>query len=242
MNITVSAVRRVTNDDTRFRLHNWLCSRPVTMRGYALLQPKVRGGVVNDRTDLVLEGFPRSANTYALAAFRRTNGPGPVVASHLHTAVSVVEGVRRGLPVVVVVRDPVDACASMIQRQPVTPRSALTAYIRFNSTVVEHLTDVVVSDFAVTTSSFGSVIKELNQRFGTTFTPYDHTETNERWCREFVIEADRTDQGLVRARTVALPQASRRRESQAVKNAVRQEKALVHRAEDAYHAVLAQGS
>jgi len=86
-------------------------------------------------TEIVIEGFPRSANTYALAAFTCANGPRTVVASHLHAASSVAQGVRRGLPVIVVLRDPLDACASLLQRQPVQASSALGAYVRFHERV-----------------------------------------------------------------------------------------------------------
>jgi hypothetical protein len=246
MSYAVRVVRRLTRDDTRFRLHNWLCSHDLTSRVYAALQPKLRGGMVSERTDLVIEGFPRSANTYALAAFTCANGPGTVVASHLHAASSVAQGVRRGLPVIVVLRDPLDACASLLQRQPVRASSALRAYVRFHERVRPLAGDVVLSDFAVTTGAFGATLEAVNRRFGTTFSPYEHTPDNEAWCREFVIEADRRDQGEVRESTVALPQASRRERREPVVDAVAREASLLEQARRLYqdlraHAVTAEG-
>jgi hypothetical protein len=246
MTAAVRVVRQLTTDDTRFRLHNWLCSHGPTSRLYAAAQAKIRSSRVTDRTQLVIEGFPRSANTYALAAFTCANGPEVVVASHLHAASSVAEGVRRGLPVIVVLRDPLDACVSLLQRQPVRPSSALRAYVRFHERIRPLVPDLVVSDFPVTTRAFGTTLAAVNLRFGSTFTPYEHTPENEARCRDFVIEADRRDQGEVRESTVALPRASREEGRELVVEAVTREAALLDRARGLYaelrsNAVTAEG-
>jgi hypothetical protein len=234
MTAAVRVVRRLTRDDTRFRLHNWLCSHTPTSRAYVALQPKLRGGLVTDRTGLVIEGFPRSANTYALAAFTCANGSTTVVASHLHAAASVAEGVRRALPVVVVLRDPLDACVSLLQRQPVRPSTALRAYVRFHERISPHASDLVLSDFPVTTGDFGATIGAVNRRFGTSFTVYQHTPENEAWCRDYVVDADRRDQGEVRESTVALPQVGRQEGREQVVEAVTAEASLLERARRLY--------
>jgi hypothetical protein len=238
MTSAVRVVRRLTSDDTRFRLHHWLSDHDLTSRVYAALQPKVRRNMVTGATQLVIEGFPRSANTYALAAFRCANGPEVEVADHLHAGRSVRVAVDRALPCIVLVRDPVDACTSMIQRQPVRARTALDAYLRFYSQVTPVLDHVVVSDFATTTGDFGAVVLEVNRRFGTSYRRYEHTEANEAWCRDFVTEADRVDQGAVHSATIALPNADRAAGRESVRAAVCAERDLVTEASRTYDAVL----
>jgi hypothetical protein len=219
--------RAILGDDARFRLHGWLTLRRLTTLPYGRIRPKIGRSMVRADTDIVIEGFPRSANTYAVAAFRCANGTGPVVASHLHAASSVEGGVRRRIPVIVVIRDPLDACVSLIQRQSLRPSSALEAYIRFHTGIRPYLEDIVVSEFSVTTEAFGSTIETTNRRFGTAFVPYERTEANEAWCRSFVIEADRKDQGEVRESTVAVPQTVRQSSRQPVVDAVNQEVSLL---------------
>lgn len=219
--------RAILNDEARFRLHGWLTSRRVTTLPYGWIRPGIGRSMVRADTDIVIEGFPRSANTYAVAAFRCANGAGPVVASHLHAASSVERGVRREIPVIVVIRDPLDACVSLIQRQSLRPSSALDAYIRFHTAIRPYVDDIVVSEFSVTTEAFGSTIDTTNRRFGTAFVPYQRTEANEAWCRNFVIEADRKDQGAVRESTVAVPHAGRQGSRQPVVDAVNQEGSLL---------------
>jgi len=123
-------------------------------------------------TELVIEGFPRSANTYARAAFLDAN-PGVVIASHLHSARSVRRAVRLDLPVIVLVRDPMDAVASlMVRDRRVHPWSALKAYERFYRTVVRFRDRVVVARFSDVTDDLASVIDRVNIVAGTQFVPY----------------------------------------------------------------------
>jgi hypothetical protein len=239
VSVPVRLVRRFVDEDARFRLHQALTAHAVTHLAYEVVQPKIRGLGVRRTTELVIEGFPRSANTYAVAAFRCVNGPEVVVADHLHAATSITRAARRGVPAIVLVRDPLDACASLIQRQRVTPVTALTAYVRFHAGIDASLDRVVVSDFDTTTQSFGTVITAVNDRFGTSFVPYERTPENEAWCRAFVVEADRLDQGSVGEATVALPQASRQEAKQSVVQALERERALVASARAGYERVRA---
>jgi hypothetical protein len=233
------ALRTLLDDDVRFRTHRWLVSHAPTRTLYGAVRPGIGRLVATCRTDLVIEGFPRSANTYAVAAFRCANGDGPVLADHLHVAANALRGLRLGAPVVVLVRDPVDASASLVQRQPVRPATALRAYVRFHEALRDRLAELVVSDFAVTTTSFGSVLAEVNRRHGTHFRPFGHTPAEEAWCRGHVVAADLRDQGRVRARTVALPHPERERGRRAVVDAVLRERALVVRAREVYREVRA---
>ena len=126
------------------------------------------------------------------------------------------------------------------------PSSALRAYVRFHERIRPLASDLVLSDFGVTTGAFGTTIDAVNHRFGTTFAPYEHTPENEAWCRDFVIDADRRDQGEVRESTVALPQASRREGREQVVDAVSHEASLLEEARRLYHdlrasAVTAEG-
>ena len=70
--------------------------------------------LVSPSTDLVIEGFPRSGNTFAVAAFVLSQ-PRPVrIAHHHHVPAQVIYAVKRGIPVLVVVRKPDDAVLSLV--------------------------------------------------------------------------------------------------------------------------------
>jgi hypothetical protein len=234
VNPLVVLARLLTTEDARFRLHSRLASGDMSGRLYGAARTKIRRQQVTGDTELVIEGFPRSANTYAVAAFRCANGMSVRLADHLHSVANVAGAVRRNLPVVVLLREPLGACTSLIQRQHVRPATALTAYADFHAGLLPYLDRVVVSDFPTTTGMFGVVIDAVNERFGTGFSRYETTPENEAWCREFVLDADRVDQGRNKSHTVALPDPTRIAARDEVAETLRALPALLGPAEELY--------
>lgn len=68
--------------------------------------------------DLVVEGFPGSANSYLSNSLRAALPAGVRVVSHFHYTVQIKRALALGLPVVVLVRDPRGACSSYKSKQP----------------------------------------------------------------------------------------------------------------------------
>jgi hypothetical protein len=169
-----------------------LTSHEVSARLYARVRQDVRNNLIKPDTQLVIEGFPRSANTYASTAFWIANGKEIGCVHHLHTPVNVEVAVRRGLPVLVLLRDPLDAAVSQLQRSPrFSARGVLSEYIRFHRRVLRVADRVVVASFDTVTASYGAVISELNRRFGTEFLPYEPTAENEAKLRWEIDWTDR---------------------------------------------------
>ena len=132
--------------------------------------------VVDDTTQLVIEAFPRSANTFATVAFQLSQ-PAPVrVAHHLHAPAHVADAVRRGVPVLVLVRHPREAVISQVIRSPgISVRGALSAYARFHERVASVRAGCQIATFEQVTGDFGAVIHALNRRYGTNFGVFEHT-------------------------------------------------------------------
>lgn len=143
------------------------------------------GVLVDDLTDVLIEGYPRSANSFAVAAFGHAQ-PGPVrIAHHTHAPAHVIEAVGRGVPAIVLVRDPADSVLEFVIVKPaLTVAQALRGYVRFYAPLLAHRRGFVVGTFEEVTSDFGSVIGRLNSRFGTAFAEFEHTAQNERACFE----------------------------------------------------------
>ncbi len=200
---------------TRHRIHTALVAHLATARVYARLRPAVRACLVADDTALVIEGFPRSANTYAATAFRLSNGDQAACIHHLHSPVNVEEAARRGIPVIVLLRDPLDAVVSELQRYPHLSATGLVReYIRFYQRILPITDSVVLAPFEMVTADFGSVVREVNTRFRTTFSPYERTPESEQLVLDELSWADmivNRHRGI-REHTVARPSAERDRE------------------------------
>ena len=132
--------------------------------------------VVRAETELVIEAYPRSANTFSAVAFQ-TSQPRPVrLAHHLHAPAQIVAGARRGIPVLVPVRHPRDCAVSIAIRSPHVPLAqALEAYRRFHEAVLPYREACQVALFEDVTTDFGRVVEALNAKFGTGYVPFSHT-------------------------------------------------------------------
>jgi hypothetical protein len=77
--------------------------------------------VVSEATQLVIDGFTRSASTFAVVAFQLAQ-PRPVrVGHHLHAPGQVIRAERHGVPVLLTLRPPEDTVLSLVVPSPTSP-------------------------------------------------------------------------------------------------------------------------
>ncbi|MGH3265509.1 MAG: hypothetical protein ACRDNS_26340, partial [Trebonia sp.] len=148
-----------------------------------------RPNYIDDRTEVVIDGFQRSGNTFAYVAFCAAQDRDVALAHHSHAAGQVVIAARRGLPTVLTVRPPRDVVVSHAQYYPrVSMAAALAAYIAFYRGCLGVLDRVVVAEFGHIVSDMGEVIGRLNERFDSRFRRFEHTEENVAACFERIEE------------------------------------------------------
>jgi hypothetical protein len=126
--------------------------------------------VVGDASELLIDGFTRSACVYAAVAFQLAQ-PRPVRLAHLiHSPAHIIEGVRRGVPSMVTVRDPRGAVLSCLLREPqTTAGQVLEAHERFYRALLPYRERLVVAPFERVTNDLGGLVRDVNERFGTDF-------------------------------------------------------------------------
>lgn len=135
--------------------------------------------LIADQTEIVIEGYPRSGNTFAVAALQFAQAQPLRIARHTHYPAQVIEGVRRGLPVLVLVRAPKEAAASLVIREPDHSLAlALRRYLRFYRRIHPYRAGFVVGTFGEVTTNYAPVIQRLNRAFGLQMTPFEHTADN----------------------------------------------------------------
>jgi hypothetical protein len=149
-----------------------------------------RKAVPVDRdTDIVIEGYPRSGNTFALTAFGSAQTQAVRVAHHEHAAAQVVAATRAGIPALVLIREPAEAVLSFtIQHPHLSLRQALRGYVRFYRPLLPHRDRFVLATFEEVTTDFGAVTRRVNARFGTDFGVFEHTEENVERCLAAIRE------------------------------------------------------
>jgi hypothetical protein len=131
---------------------------------------------LNANTDLVIDGFGRSAVTFAVIAFQVAQNGHVHVAHHAHAIAPILAAAKRGVPELVTIREPEATVLSSVVREPGVPmHQFLRSYVDFYRRLGDVADDVVLARFESITEDFGAVIGRVNQRFGTSFEEFDHT-------------------------------------------------------------------
>lgn len=172
---------------TKAAQYPWLALPLARVRG--------EGELLDGTTHLLIESFPRCASSFAVAAFRLAQEPRAVrVAHQTHAPGHVIAAVRRGVPALVLIREPMDVVVSNLFRHPERGvNGVLRGYLRFYEPLLPHRSGFVVATFReVVGGGFGGVIGRVNDRFGTRFSEFQATEANvERCFREIDAEWQR---------------------------------------------------
>lgn len=181
---------------------------------------------VGGETEIVIEGFPRSANTFAVVAFQLAQGRPVKIAHHLHAPAQIVDGVRLGIPVILLIREPEAAVRSLMLRKPeLSARQAFRTYCEFYEPCVPLLDSVTVAPFEEVTTDFGRTIRSANMKYGMDFTVFDHSAANVERCYAVIEEMNRAKYGggqAVDEKGVARPSAVRDSLKEELGRAIRQ--------------------
>lgn len=164
-------------------------------------------------TAIVLEGYPRSGNSFAFTAFNMAQGEHPIrVAHHLHTASIVIAAIRAGVPCVVLVRNPEDAVIShIIYSQNLTIRQCLRSYIDFYQPLLKYRDKFVIAKFEDVISDFGKITHRVNQKFSTSFQEFEHNQNNVEKCFS-ILENSWKDLGLDEQKSVTNAPSEKRKQ------------------------------
>lgn len=189
-----------------------------TRRFRAGTEAKPEEGHVHRGLDLVIDGFPGSANSFATRAFRAMQSDEILIGNHYHSPTETIRAAGMGIPVLLTLRRPVDSVNSMVRRWPFVPaESALRWYVMFYKALEPHLEGMVLSDFPTTTSDFSSVVSALNERFGTSF----ETQLPEERMAEFEPRLKQSEEEAARraAQKLKMEQSFHAKTSQARREA-----------------------
>ena len=126
--------------------------------------------IVTADTELVVDGFQGSANSFAAAQFKRCQQSTVLFAHHMHSPTQIIHGVKRNIPVVVTIREPIGATVSLLRRWPhIDTGRAIQSYAKFYEKLAPHLSRMIVSPFHLTISDLEQVFETVNRLHGTSF-------------------------------------------------------------------------
>lgn len=147
-----------------FRRALW--SRPLLYWPIAMVRQ--RKNILSRNFDLMVDGFPRSGNTFAANWFQLHSGANRI-SSHHHNPAAVTLAVQRSKPVLILIRNPAGAAASWAVRSRYPIAYILDSYIDYYRLIAPLAADICICGFHELISSPEAVTARLNCRFGLNF-------------------------------------------------------------------------
>lgn len=189
---------------------------------------------MNNSTDIIIDGYPRSGNSYARAMVLQSN-PHLVVTSHLHSYRSILDGAKRGIPTVVLIRSPAECVSSFLQFLPGLPISvAVKEYLRLYSHIRPVARSVVILDFVTLTANPGELATRCNAKFGSNIQPYGKSNANEADVFTMIDNAAYNFAPNRVSQVVGRPDAGRRPIGEVLRCLSTNDRGLMDRAETLY--------
>lgn len=143
-----------------FSVWQWFYLRAISIFRLGLYE-----NAVHEDTDVVIEGFPRSANTFLVHALELAVNDNMRIAHHLHDPCQIKCAVRNRVPCFVIVRDPLDAAVSWKLKEPFLDTGLmLQIYGAFYRYVIRFEQSVVFLRYSDVILHTAAVIFEIVQR------------------------------------------------------------------------------
>lgn len=222
---------------SRHRLWMFLGREPWGLRllqGYARVRQRDIG-FASRRTDLIVEGYPRSGNTWAVAVLRTTQTRPLILAHHVHGPAQARLAARYGVPMVVIVRRPGDAVASLMVRDScVRPVAAYQDYLAFHHAVTEAAVPKLFMSFESVIGKPLALLRLIDEAFNLGL---DIPASADLDAIERTIEAmDARDKGTMSETSVSRPSAYRATLTRRARERIEQEvpESLRERADEVF--------
>ena len=165
--------------------------------------------IVTNKTHLVIEGYPRSANTYCYSIFK-TLDTNLNIASHIHLPVNINLGLNKKIPCIAIIRDPIDCITSYMIRENIEILHAINYYLFFHNNLDVNNNKLLIVKFSTIISNYEKVINKYNHLFNTKYFVNENHNFDELVV-ERVKKMDMQDTGedIINHLTVALPSKER---------------------------------
>jgi len=126
---------------------------------------------VDRDTSIVIEGYPRSANSLSVVAFRDAQkSPDLKIAHHIHSPWQFIVAAELKVPSILLLRNPKDCVSSlMLYFDKLDAKEALNYYIEFHKALLPIIDYPVIAEFDDVLKDFGQIIEKCNLKFGVEF-------------------------------------------------------------------------
>ena len=126
---------------------------------------------LNKNTDITIEGFPRSGNTFSYFAFNYFQKKKISIAHHVHHEYQLIYSYFHNLPNMILIRKPDDAVKSYLIRKEfsIEPKTAFREYYYYYLIAYNLKNKLLFFKFTSITNDIDKCIKIVNKKFQKNF-------------------------------------------------------------------------
>jgi len=136
--------------------------------------------MVSMQTDLCIDGFPHSGNTFFTRLAQHWN-PGCQIARHMHVPYQIKAAAAKQIPTLVLIREPADAIGSLLFKyDQLSPTIAVFYYYWFYRSLMQYRDSFIVVRFKDMVADPVSYFKTANQQFNARIVYHHYNEQVER--------------------------------------------------------------
>lgn len=141
--------------------------------------------IFNREFKLVIDGFPRSGNSYSGRMLSVTQGDQFKFLSQCHCPPFLLAALKLGTPACLTLRQPEDSVVSWVILRKLPMDVVLSLYIDFHRVLLPHRSRLLVLNFSTITNDFSQVLRMINQRYkiGLTVPADPHALKEEAFAR-----------------------------------------------------------
>lgn len=158
--------------------------------------------MINSDTEIVIDGYPCSANTFAEKAFRIAQPREIKMAHHTHDPSQLITAIKANIPTIALIRNPEAVILSYTSRFcDISSTSEddiaqliyrlLNDYLDFYRRIIKYKESYIIAEFKTITSAYDSIIEQLNSKYQVNFKPFYCNDSN---LEEVFIVIDKCNQ------------------------------------------------
>jgi hypothetical protein len=226
----------ITPQNTRIILLRTLYSNSFLLFIYLLVKWRLDewDRLYSNNYDILLEGYPRSSNTYTLymllvsqknliphgkTSIEVPCSSGIRLKGHTHNPALVIHAVRHGKPICFLIRRPDDAIVSWhiayhtdfeeVKGDNMTLEDRLDYYIYYHKVILPYKKSIYIANFDRTTTDFKSVVAGLIEYYGIELSLDFDNEVTDSEAKKLIQLFNTTSSGKINTQALHLPSKTR---------------------------------
>lgn len=196
--------------------------------------------LIHRNSRLVIEGFPRSANTFTVVFLEKYLTNGGHIAHHLHNPSQILLALQWNIPCIVLIREPESAVVSFIIRNGISIKTAFNDYINFYQCILDKIENVDIVTFEEITSDPGNILRRLHENHPTLFSRHEIQNIDQEVIFTEIEQISRHNFNKISENEVARPSKSRSLFADKIKADIRNPKyeQILHQARVVYEQII----